>query len=121
MLKPTPRHHQPNLFGNDLLTQLNEKGPYLKLASKIPWQEFEEAFGKLYTDFGRPSVPIRVMVGILIIKQLNNLSDEAVVSHVMMNPYYQAFCGYKEFQKQLPCDASQLSRFRKRIGKEGKR
>ncbi len=36
------------------------------------------------------------------------------------NPYYQAFCGMKEFQRRLPCHSTELVHFRKRIGgKEG--
>ena len=35
------------------------------------------------------------------------------------NPYYQAFCGMEHFQWDLPCDPSDLVRFRKRIGEAG--
>jgi len=59
------------------------------------------------------------MVGLLILKQLENLSDEAVVVQFKRNPYYQAFCGFTEFSCKLPCDSSELVHFRKRIGAEG--
>ena len=72
--------HQPNLFGTDLLMQLDPGDPLLKLASTIPWQEFEESLSIHYTAAtGAPSKPIRLMVGLLILKQLENLSDETVV------------------------------------------
>jgi IS5 family transposase len=37
---------------------------------------------------GRPSKPIRLMVGLLLLKQLENLSDERVVLQFKRNPYY---------------------------------
>ena len=79
MLRRSSTIHQPNLFGTDLLMQLDPNDPLLKLASAIPWQEFEESFSIHYTAAaGAPSKPIRLMVGLLILKQLENLSDESV-------------------------------------------
>ena len=59
------------------------------------------------------------MVGLLILKQFENLSDEQVVVQWKRNPYYQAFCGMSELQRSLPCHATELVHFRKRIGEEG--
>ena len=59
------------------------------------------------------------MSGLLILKQLENLSDDKVVLECKRNPYYQAFCGLTEFSNKPPCDSSELTQFRKRIGIEG--
>ena len=59
------------------------------------------------------------MIGLLLLKQLEDLSDEAVVLQWKRNPYYQAFCGMTEFQQSLPCDSTELVKFRRRISKEG--
>lgn len=119
MLSPDSNQHQTNLFSEDLLVQLNGDDPLLKLGAVIPWREFDQAFAHYYKGKGRPNVPIRVMVGLLILKQLENLSDERLVVQVMRNPYYQAFCGFTEFQRTVPCHATELCHFRKRIGVEG--
>jgi IS5 family transposase len=37
------------------------------------------------------------MVGLLLLKQLENLSDERVVLQFKRNPYYQYFCGYSNY------------------------
>lgn len=96
--------------------QLDPSDPLLKLAAALPWQEFEESFSIHYTTAtGAPSKSIRLMVGLLILKQLENLSDESVVLQWKRNPYYQAFCGMKEFQQKLPCHSTELVHFRKRI------
>jgi len=120
MLSSSSPHHQTNLFGSDLLLQLDPSDPLLKLAETIPWEQFDEAFAKHYSkNIGAPSKPIRLMVGLLLLKQLENLSDEAVVLQWKRNPYYQAFCGMTEFQQTIPCDSTELVHFRKRIGKAG--
>jgi len=120
MLTPSSPQHQTSLFGSDLLLQLDPGDPLLKLAEAIPWELFDDEFAKHYCkDNGAPSKPIRLMVGLLILKQLENLSDEAVVLQWKRNPYYQAFCGLTEFQLSTPCDSTELVKFRKRIGKEG--
>ena len=112
--------HQLSLFETDLLLQLDRSDPLLQLALEIPWLEFDEAFSIHYSEgLGAPSKPIRLMVGLLILKQLENLSDEAVVLQWKRNPYYQAFCRMKEFQRRLPCHSTELVHFCKRIGAEG--
>ena len=112
--------HQLNFFGNDLLQQLDPTDPLLKLAHVIPWSDFELAFEKHYTQgIGAPSKPIRLMVGLLILKQLENLSDDVVVLQWKRNPYYQAFCGLTEYSPKVPCHSTELVHFRKRIGTQG--
>ena len=91
----------------------------LKLAKAIPWSYFEEEFAGLYSHKGRPAKPIRLMVGLCILKHVENVSDEVLVQRWMQNPYYQAFCGADTFQWRLPCDPTDLIYFRKRIGQAG--
>jgi IS5 family transposase len=55
----------------------------------------------------------------LLLKHLENLSDDKVVLEFKRNPYFQAFCGFSEFSSKLPCDSSELTQFRNRIGTEG--
>ena len=120
MLTQSSEHHQTNLFGTDLLMQLDPKDPLLHLAAVIPWQDFDKEFAKHYNkNVGAPSKPIRLMVGLLILKSLEDLSDESVVIQWKRNAYYQVFCGMTEFQKKVPCHATELVHFRQRIGQEG--
>jgi IS5 family transposase len=66
-----------------------------------------------------PGKPIRLMVGLIILKQLKNLSDAEVVKQWVQNPYFQYFCGESEFRWDVPCDPSDITHFRNRIGKDG--
>ena len=113
------KDHENNLFFQDLDSLLNPKNPLYKLSKEIPWEHFEKEFEKYYKNFGRPSKPIRLMVSLLILKQLNNLSDEEVVRRWVENPYWQYFSGMKVFQWEIPCDPTDLIYFRKRIGEQG--
>ena len=88
--------------------QLDPRQPLKQLADTIPWSEFEEAFGKHNSKEGRPSKPVRLMVGLLLLKQMFNQGDETVVGGWVQNPYWQYFCGMSEFQWQVPCDPSDL-------------
>lgn len=103
----------------DLATMLDARQPLHQLAGRIDWTQFETAFAGLYKDEGRPALPIRRMVGLLLLKQLHNLSDERVVEQWTLNPYFQFFCGEGEFQWGAPCAASELVHFRDRIGPGG--
>ena len=59
------------------------------------------------------------MIGLHILKYLDNLSDENVVLKFIENPYYQNFCGNKYFEHKLPCNPSSMTRWRNRIGYKG--
>lgn len=119
MLNSSPNINQRNLLYSSLLDQLNPKFPLLQLAKAIPWDYFEAEFSGLYSHKGKPAKPIRLMVGLSILKHLENLSDDELVMRWTQNPYYQMFCGETEFQWKFPCDSSEMTYFRKRIGHEG--
>jgi IS5 family transposase len=73
----------------------------------------------LYSDEGRPAKPIRLMASLLILKQLHNLSDEETIAHWQENAYWQYFSGEDAFQWRVPCDPSEMTYFRRRIGETG--
>ena len=102
-----------------LAEQLDPKQPLYRLAEAIEWEGFEKVYEDFYSKEGRPAKPVRLMVGLPLLKQLENLSDEVVCERWTQNPYYQFFCGMSEFQWTLPCDPTDLVYFRKRIGDEG--
>src|SRR5471030_2823205 len=81
-----------------LAEQLDARRPICQLAGKIPWGDFEEEFGAFYSEEGRPAKPVRLMVGLLILKQLHDLGNETVAEAWRENPYWQYFCGEAEMQ-----------------------
>jgi len=103
----------------DIINQLDDTHPLLALSRAIDWHVLEQEFAPLYSSKGRKAKPIRLMTGLLMLKQLYDLSDEAVVEQWQMNPYYQAFCGESSFQISPPCHSTELVKFRQRLGEEG--
>lgn len=110
---------QQSFLYQGLSEQLNPDHPLYKLANVVPWGYFEKEFADKYIDFGRPGKPIRLMVSLLLLKQMYNQSDESVVVRWMENPYWQYFSGEEQFQWNFPCDPTELVKFRNRIGSEG--
>lgn len=118
MLADSPEKHPQSGFF-DITQQLDSRDPLLMLGHAIDWSLLEHSFASLYSARGRQAKPVRLMCGLLILKQLYNLSDESIVEQWRMNPYYQVFCGETSFQNRLPCHSTELVKFRQRIGQEG--
>jgi len=110
---------EKNMFAGSFMDMLDSKDPLIVLADNFPWSKIESQLSKHYKGIGRPPKPIRLMVGLLLLKQLENLSDERIILQWKRNPYYQYFCGFNEYTPALPCHSTELVKFRKRIGKEG--
>lgn len=111
---------QEDLFRNRLSSQLNPRHELFILENLIDWAGLEEHFSSLYVEeVGYPPLPIRLMVGLMMLQHKEGLSDEAIVHKWVENPYFQYFCGYDHFQWDLPIHPSSLTRWRNRIGKEG--
>lgn len=89
---------QANLFVPNLIQIVNLINELVVLANKIDWKYFDEAFGGTYSDTGRPSVPTRVMVSLMLLKHLYDLGDETVLTAWVQNPYFQYFSGMDTFQ-----------------------
>jgi len=119
LLRTQPKNNQPSLIYSPLSEMLDMNDPLIALANTIDWNIFDKEFEKYYSKEGRPAKPIRLMVGLLLLKQLKNLSDEDIVVQWKQNPYYQYFCGLDELQIVEPCHSTELVKFRQRIGKEG--
>ena len=110
---------QEDLFRARLENLVDLRHPLVRLAGLIDWGRFEAGFGPLYTDAtGRPGLPMRLMVGLHLLKHMDGLSDEAVCARYLDSPYEQLFCGETHFRHGLPLDRSSLTRWRQRIGAE---
>ena len=115
-LKP---ENQRDLFKPLLVDFIDMNHELVLLTNKVDWTYFEKEFAKNYSSTGKPSMPIRLMVGSLLLKRIYNLGDETLVKAWVMNPYMQYFCGEPKFEYSFPCDPSDFVHFRKRIGEPG--
>jgi len=96
--------------------KLHAENRWVKLSHTIPWFAAEEIYANNFTAAnGSPALSVRSALGSLIIKETLNITDKETVSQIQENPYLQYFIGFKEFQNDVPFDASLMTHFRQRF------
>ena len=125
---------------------INLGDPLAVLATRLPWDlieaslaakferqnragqnlEGQDLFGPTLvldgagtSNAGRPKLPIRLMASLLFLKHSFNLSDEEVAARWSENVLWQFFSGMTYYEHRLPCDPTQIGRFRRDLGEEG--
>lgn len=119
MIGKLPQKSQRDLFRPMLDDFIDMSHELVLLAKQIDWSYFEKEFAPYYSDTGAPSVPIRLMVGCLMLKHLYNLGDDRLPEVWVRDVYFQYFCGGVFFEHKFPFDPSDFVYFRKRVGEEG--
>jgi IS5 family transposase len=136
----------PDFFRSRLDAMIDLRHPLAVLATKMSWASIETTLAPLFerrtrdgrvseavdlfgsnslelaggvSAAGRPRLPMRLMVGLLYLKHAYNESDETVCERWAQDVYFQFFCGEEYFQPRLPCDPTNLVRFRQALGEAG--
>ena len=136
----------PDFFRARLDGMVDPRHPLVVLTGRLPWPQIEQVlavhfarkaspagteiaqdmlgehqleFGGGISTAGRPRLPIRLMASLLYLKNSFNLSDEELVARWSENVVWQLFSGMEYYEPRLPCDATQIGRFRSAIGEEG--
>ena len=135
-----------DFFRSRIDAMINLSDPLAVLSTRLPWSQIEAAIAAKFehqnrsgqilkaedmfgtselvvgggrSNAGRPKLPIRLMVSLLYLKNSFNLSDEELVVRWSENILWQYFSGMDYFEHRLPCDATQIGRFRKALGEDG--
>lgn len=135
-----------DFFRARLDTMIDARHPLAVLAKRMPWADIEAALAPLLahkdragcsiegadlfgstvqlvgagvSPAGRPRLPVRLMVSLLYLKHAYDESDESLVERWSENVYWQFFSGMAYFEPRLPCDATQIGRFRRALGEAG--
>jgi IS5 family transposase len=119
MLGRTRNKRQLEIFEVPIERFISKKHELVIGADHIDWEALEDQFRPLYSPKGRPSVPPRKIIGMMLLKERFGLSDEKVLKLWPENPYWQYFCGEVHFQNEKPFSLSELTRFRRRLGQAG--
>ena len=125
---------------------VDDKHPLVVLSKRLPWAAIEQTlaphfarksrsgskvltpdllgeheveFGSGDSPAGRPRLSIRLMASLQYLKNAFNLSDEELVQRWSENVVWQFFSGMEYYEPRLPCDATQIGRFRRTVGEEG--
>jgi IS5 family transposase len=121
--------------------------PLAVLGTRLPWAQIETALAPLLqkavrehevpdgidlfgasggavvatgvSPAGRPRLPIRLMCSLVYLKHAFNLSDEQLCERWAENVIWQYFSGMDYYETRLPCDATQIGRFRTGMGELG--
>ena len=85
----------------------------------IPWDIFAQHYISLMdVKIGRPGINPRTILGALIIKHKEALSDQGTIEMIQENIYMQFFVGLEGFQTKPIFDSSLFVTIRKRLGKK---
>ncbi len=110
---------QPELLKIQLIHLLDMKHSLVQLADKFNWTKIDElCSAKFCKDNERTALPSRMVVGLLLLKQMDDLSDEEVCAKFIENPYFQYFCGNKYFEHKIGLTSESLTNWRKPLGNE---
>jgi len=101
--------------------RLNPNHELLRAAQLIDWDRLQDTLSKYYSLLGRSGKPIRLMVGLHILKPRYNCSVERAVEELHENAYWQCFCGFETFQTGILLEPTSLVKFRNRLGAEAVR
>src|SRR3546814_11507544 len=77
MAPKKPGQSSDDLFRNRLEAMIDMDHPLVKLAGLVDWSRFDVAFGRFYTQKGRPGLPTRLMAGLHLLKHMEGLSDRS--------------------------------------------
>ena len=134
-----------DFFRSRIDHMIDLRHPLAVLASRMPWQQIEASVAQVFSrkgrtgqalpdldlfgeqvqraaapsNAGRPRVPLRVMISLLYLKHAFKLSDEELVQRWAENVVWQHFSGMTYYEPRLPCDATQIGRFRLCLGEAG--
>jgi len=105
-------------FNNVLQVKLPEDNELVRMRKLIPWDELVELVFKRYSDFGRPSRSVLLLLSLEILKRRFNLSDEDLFDRFKTDISFQFFCGFNSFEHgELPFTPSTMTKFRNRLDK----
>jgi IS5 family transposase len=119
MIGKLPKKGQLDMFRPLLEDFIDLNHELVLLSNSIDWSYFEKEFSIYYSSKGAPSVPIRLMIGCLLLKHLYNLGDERIPEYWVRDVYFQYFCGGLFFEHTFPFDPSDFVHFRNRVGEDG--
>lgn len=101
---------------------LDPEHKLMKLAEAIDWLAIHEDLEPYYSDVGRQALPIRLMVGLHLLKHMENMSDEKCTDRVRGDIYWMYFCNVEPESlkgQYVHLNSSSMTKFRNRIGPEG--
>lgn len=120
MIRYQSQHQLPiEEFQTPFELKLSRENRWIKLSLALPWDALVNIYCRaLSKKHGRPAINPRIVIGALIIKHKEDLSDERTIEAIQENIYQQYFLGLSQYQHEAVFDPSLFVTIRKRIGVE---
>ena len=121
MIKYTPASDRSlALFRSPFEQELDPDNRWVQMAGLVAWDDMAKIFfSRMSPDQGRASIDLRVVLGALLVKHIEDLSDEDTIGYIQENIYAQYFVGLSSFQTDAVFVPHLFVEIRKRLGKEG--
>ena len=117
----TPKYISPNQltlagFETPFAQKLTSNNRWIKMADAIPWDKIVGHYDNLFKSAeGRPPISGRVILGAMIIKHIESLTDRGTIQHIQENMFMQYFLGYSSFTNEAPFSDTLFVEIRKRL------
>ena len=120
MIRYTPAAERKlSLFKTPFEQQLSPDNRWVRMADLVPWDDLARLFARSMDEQqGRPSVDLRTVLGVLLVKHIEDLSDRRAIEYVQENIYAQYFVGLSSFQTEPVFVAHLLVTIRQRLGRQ---
>jgi len=121
MIKYTPASQRSlSLFHTPFEQSLSPNNRWVVMAAQTPWDDMAKIFyTTMSADEGRGSIDLRVVLGALLVKHIEGISDEDTIVYIQENIYAQYFVGLSSFHVEPVFSPTLFVEIRKRLGKEG--
>jgi hypothetical protein len=121
MIKYTPSAHRSlTLFETPFERNLDAANRWVLMAEMVPWDEMAKVFfSKLSQNSGRETIDLRIVLGALMVKHIEDLSDERTIDYIQENIYAQYFVGLSSFATEPIFVPSLFVKIRERLGEQG--
>jgi len=120
----TPKYLSPNQltlagFETPFAQKLTSENRWVKMAQAIPWDKIVGHYDNLFKSAeGRPPISGRVILGAMMIKHIESLTDRGTIQHIRENMFMQYFLGYSSFTNEAPFSDTLFVEIRKRLSLE---
>ncbi|MEQ6391364.1 transposase, partial [Bacillaceae bacterium S4-13-58] len=120
MFKHGKKEHQKSLFDLDILGPSSMTGRLQKTWAEgffhtVFLNVNEDRFAVLYSDkLSRPNKPVNILVSLLILKELNDLTDEELIDSYYFDYRFQHALGISDLSEESLC-INTLTNFRSRL------
>ena len=109
--------NQIQLFITPFEQELDLENRWVKFSNLLPWDKLSKFYNiRMHKNMGAGTIDARIVLGAIIIKHHECLSDEGTIEAIKENVYMQYFLGLPSFKTTAVFAPSLFVEIRKRLG-----